>query len=105
MYSSIIEIKKSVSGESLEKLRQTAEKAFDNRAGRVRNSSKDSHRLVFKGGEDKYGCLDLGVAEWADTDNFRKQIAAWNWIDDEEPEENCDILEIYMEPVYWYGGY
>ncbi len=42
MYSSIIEIKKSVSGEMLEKLRQTAEKAFSNRAGSVKNSSDDS---------------------------------------------------------------
>lgn len=100
MYSSIIEIKKSVNGEALQKLRETAEKAFDNRAGKVENSSTDSHRLVFEGGEDKYGCLDLGTAELADTSGFREQINAWNWIDADEPGENCDILEIYAEPVY-----
>lgn len=100
MYSSIIEIKKGISGETLEQLRQTAEKAFSNRAGSVKNSSNDSHRLIFKGGENAYPCLDLGVAELADKDSFRKQVASWNWIDDEEPGENCDILEVYAEPVY-----
>lgn len=94
MYRSIIEIKKNISGEALDKLRQTAEKAFSNRAGSVANSSKDSHRLVFEGGEKDYGCLDLGVAELGFTDGFLRQIDSWQWLDD-DPRENCDILKIY----------
>ena len=38
MYSSIIEIKKTVPSESLVRLRKIAEKAFSNRAGSVENS-------------------------------------------------------------------
>lgn len=36
--SYIINEKKSVNGEALRKLRETAEKAFDNRAGKVEDS-------------------------------------------------------------------
>ena len=63
MYSSIIEIKKNVPGETLERLRKTAEKAFSNRAGSVKNSSNNPYKFVFKGGEDKFGCLELGMLE------------------------------------------
>lgn len=55
MYSSIIEIKKSIHGEALQKLRETAEKGFDNRAGKVENSSVDLHRLAFEDQENNMG--------------------------------------------------
>ncbi len=59
MYSSIIEIKKNVPGEMLANLHRATERAFSNRAGSVRNSSDNPYRLVFKGDEDKFGCLEL----------------------------------------------
>lgn len=99
MYSSIIEIKKTVSDETLINLREIAEKAFSNRAGNVKNSSKEPHRLVFNGEEKDYGCLDLGVAELGDTKEFVTQIESWHWIDYEDPAENCDVLEVYAAPV------
>ncbi len=52
MYSSIIEIKKDVSSNTLVQLRKDAEKAFSNRAGSVKNSSNDPYKFVFKGDED-----------------------------------------------------
>ena len=61
MYSSIIEIKKTVPSESLVRLRKIAEKAFSNRAGSVENSSNNPYELVFSGGEDKFGCLEVGM--------------------------------------------
>ena len=63
MYSSIIEIKKTVPSETLVNLRKIAEKAFSNRAGSVEDTSSSPYRLVFKGGEDKFGCLEAGMLE------------------------------------------
>lgn len=100
MYSSIIEIKKNVPGETLERLRKTAEKAFSNRAGSVKNSSNNPYKFVFKGGEDKFGCLELGMLELKRENDVLNQIASWNWVDDEEPDENCDILKVLAMPVY-----
>ncbi len=100
MYSSIIEIKKNVSGETLERLRKTVEKAFSNRAGSVKNSSNNPYKFVFKGGEDKFGCLELGMLELKRENDVLNQFASWNWVDDEEPDENCDILKVLAMPVY-----
>lgn len=98
MYSSVIEIKKNVSGETLDRLREVAEKAFSNRAGSVKNSSSDPYRFVFMGGEKDYGCLDLGVAELGETDSFVRQVNSWQWLDD-DPDESCDVLEVYTTPI------
>ena len=100
MYSSIIEIKKNVPGETLERLRKTVEKAFSNREGSVKNSSNNPYKFVFKGGEDKFGCLELGMLELKRENDVLNQIASWNWVDDEEPDENCDILKVLAMPVY-----
>ncbi len=94
MYRTVIDIKKSVTGDALKQLQQLAEKAFSNRAGSVKNSSIDPYKLVFKGGEKDYGCLDLGVAELGFTDGFLEQVNSWQWLDD-DPRENCDVLKIY----------
>lgn len=100
MYSSIIEIKKDVPSEVLIRLQRVAEKAFSNRAGSVKNSSNDPYKFVFKGGEDKFGCLELGMLELKRESNVLEQIASWHWVDDEDPDENCDILEVLAMPVY-----
>ncbi len=99
MYSTVIEIKKSNTGEALSKIRQLAEKAFSNRAGSVKNSSSDPYKLVFKGEEKDYGCLDLGVVSLGDVDGFLRQVASWKWIDEEDPDESCDVLEAFAIPV------
>lgn len=100
MYSSIIEIKKNVSREILINLRDVAEKAFSNRAGSVKNSSEDPYKFVFKGDEDKFGCLEVGMLELEDKHDFLEKIHAWHWVDDEDPSENCDILRVLAMPVY-----
>lgn len=100
MYSTIIELKKTVTGEALIRLRQIAEDAFANRAGNIKNVGNDPHCLVFEGTEDAYGCLDLGILRLAKSESFRAQVASWQWLDHEEPRENCDILAVYAEPVY-----
>lgn len=99
MYSSIIEIKKSVNSEALAGLRKIAEKAFSNHAGNVENSSNDPYKFVFRGDEDQFGCLEIGMLELKQENNVLKQISSWQWIDDEEPSENCDILKVLSTPV------
>lgn len=99
MYSTVIEIKKNITGDALNRLIQLAEKAFSNRAGSVKNSSSDPHKLIFKGGEKDYGCLDLGVVNLGDVDSFIRQVDSWKWIDEEDPGENCDVLEAFATPV------
>lgn len=100
MYSSIIEINRNVPGETLMNLRKVAENAFSNRAGSVENSSSDPYRLVFKGNEDMFGCLEVGMLELEDKHDFLRQVHSWRWIDDEDPSENCDILKVLAMPVY-----
>lgn len=100
MYSSIIEIKKNVPDETLADLRKVAEKAFSNRAGSVENSSSDPYTFLFRGGEDQFGCLEVGMLELEDQHDFLEQIHSWHWVDDEEPGENCDILKVLAMPVY-----
>lgn len=100
MYSSIIEIKKTVPSEFLVRLRKIAEKAFSNRAGSVENSSNNPYELVFSGGEDKFGCLEVGMLELKREHDVLNQIASWRWIDEDDPGENCDILKVLAAPVY-----
>lgn len=93
MYSSIIEIKKNVSGETLDGLHEIAERAFSNRAGSVKNSSQDAHMLVFEGGEEDYGCLDLGVLNLGKSKLFLDNASSWRWVED-DPGECCDMLKL-----------
>ena len=99
MYRTEIEIKKNITGDALNKLRQLAEKAFSNRAGSVKNSSSNPYKLIFKGEEKDYGCLDLGVVNLGDAEGFLRQVNSWKWIDEEDPNENCDVLEAFAMPV------
>ena len=66
----------------------------------VKNSSNDPYRFIFKGGEDKFGCLEVGMLELEDEYDFLDQVDSWNWVDDDDPKENCDILKVLAMPVY-----
>ncbi|MCI9612637.1 MAG: hypothetical protein HFH33_11575 [Eubacterium sp.] len=100
MYRSIIEIKRNVPHDLLINLRIVAENAFSNRAGSAKNSSSAPYKFVFKGDEDKFGCLEVGMLELEDKYDFLKQVNSWQWIDDNDPKENCDILKVLAMPVY-----
>ena len=100
MYRSIIEIKRNVPHDLLINLRIVAEKAFSNRAGSAKNSSSAPYKFVFKGDEDKFGCLEVGMLELEDKYDFLNQVNSWQWIDDNDPKENCDILKVLAMPVY-----
>ncbi len=99
MYKNVIDIRREVPSDVLKELAGVADKAFNNRAGRVKNVSNLPYRLVYEGGENQFGCLELGMLALEKQKNFLPYVSAWKWIDEEEPGENCDILEIMNVPV------
>ncbi len=99
MYKNVIDIRKEVSQDDLKVLMSMADKAFNNRAGKVENVSTSPYRLVYEGGEREYGCLNLGLLSLCDNVNFVSDVQNWQWIDDDEPDENCDVLKELSIPV------
>ena len=70
MYRTIIQFKKDTSIEELLELKEIADKGFDNRAGKVSNVSLDLYTLIYQGGEESFGCLQLGVFDLEDIPKF-----------------------------------
>jgi hypothetical protein len=99
MYKSVIDIRGEVSQNLLRTLSIMADKAFNNRAGQVRNMSKKPYRLSFEGGEQDFGCLELGMLALEKEKEFLPYVESWHWIDEDDPDENCDILAEMMNPV------
>lgn len=99
MYKSVIDIRREVASDKLSVLAAMADKAFNNRAGRVRNRSNSPYRLSYEGGESQFGCLQLGMLALEKEEEFLSCVSAWNWIDEEEPTENEDILAEMRTPV------
>lgn len=100
MYKTIITIKDDVSEETLNKLHAIAAKAFCNRAGMAENASSNPRVLEFEGNnENSYGCLQLGIMLLDRTKGFKKFVSSWNWIDETEPSESCDVIASLAVPV------
>lgn len=96
---SIIELKKDISPDLLSRLKENIEAAFSNRVGTVKNTGKDPYHLEFAGGEDKFGSLEFGMLCVEEQQDVIPYIEAWNWIDEECPDESCDMLEEISIPV------
>ena len=99
MYKSVIYIREDVPKDLLNKLSEMADRAFDNRVGKAANISEDSHCFSFTGGEELFGCLELGMLELEEQKDFLACVEAWKWIDEDNPGENSDILAEMMTPV------
>lgn len=99
MYKVVIDIRKNVSKQTLEALMKRADKAFDNRAGKVKNVSIIPYRLCYQGDEEFFGCLELGMLTLEDEEDFVACVESWLWIDEENPGESCDILKEMAIPV------
>ena len=99
MYRHVIEIQKETPKDILATLIAIADNAFDNRVGKVRNVSDLPYKLVYEGGENEFGCLDLGMLALEKDKMFLNHVISWQWIDEEEPDESCDILEVFSRPV------
>ena len=76
MYQTIICLKDSVSGNLLHLLTETIEKAFTNRAGSLQNTGSNPREFIFQGGEEYYGCLDLGMLDLCGTRGFLGVVQA-----------------------------
>ena len=96
MYKTIIHLKENIPDELLRSLASVIERAFINRAGSLRNVSTEPHEFVFQGGENQYGCLDLGMLSLGRTQGFLNFVQAWKWID-EDPDESCDMIEVFAQ--------
>lgn len=98
MYRSIIEIDRNVSKEELEEITRTISAAFRNRAGTIENKSKDPFVFIFEGiDEPGWSCLMLGDLEVAKNKQIFEAIADWQWIDENDPNENEDEKKSYIE--------
>lgn len=98
MYSTVIEIRNDIESDMLRQLKLDIESAFANRAGTVENISKEPYRFEFVGDEDAYGCLEIGSLNLKRNRLFWKHVRTWKWID-EDPDECCDLTEVYSKPV------
>lgn len=96
MYKSVIDIRREVPNDVLKLLVAKADKAFNNRAGRVRNVSTFPYRFIYEGGEKEYGCLEVGMLNLKRETDFLPFVSAWQWIDD-DPDECCDMLKLFTK--------
>ena len=96
LYSTIIELKKDIPAVMLSQLKEKIESAFSNRVGTVKNTGTDPYYFVFAGGEDEYGCLDLGTLELKNEKLFLNNVLKWDWIED-NPGECCDLIELFLK--------
>ena len=92
MYKSVIEFNKDIPIDKISVLALMADKAFNNRAGKVKNASSIPYLLSYEGEENQFGCLQLGMLALEKEKGFLSCVSAWNWIDEDEPGENEDIL-------------
>lgn len=92
MYKNIIDVRNDTPQDILQTLAGVADKAFDNRAGKVKNTSDTPYRFIHKGGEPLFCCLQLGMLALEKNADFLTYVSAWNWIDEDDPTENEDIL-------------
>ena len=99
MYSAVITFKDEYPKDALMVLREACEKAFDNRGGKAACHVDAQNRLIFEGDEALYGCLQLGILTLDDIECFKDCLSSWEWIDEEEPDENHCILESLSIPV------
>ena len=94
LFQSVIRLKDNIPDDSLRTLSLVIEKAFDNRAGCVRNISETPGILVFQGNTNDVGCMDLAMFDLRDTPGFLDCVQSWDWID-EDPCECCSMLDVF----------
>ena len=71
MFQSVIDIREDTPQDILNSLIEIANKAFDNRAGKVENTSKIPYRLIYRGEDNLFSCLQLGCLHWKTVRFFR----------------------------------
>lgn len=97
MYSTVIEIKKDISDDRLRELTNIIEQAFNNRVGKVKNTGTDVYNFTFRSPNTR-DVLELGILNLAEDRKLLDCVQNWKWID-EDPDESCDVLQIFLKPV------
>ena len=92
MYKNVIDVRKDALQDILHALAEAADRAFDNRTGKIENTSDTPYRFIYIGGESLFCCLQLGMLALEKNTEFLSYLSAWNWIDEGDPTENEDIL-------------
>lgn len=98
MYKTIITIKDTVPAETMAKIQEIVPKAFNNRAGIVKNTSKLPNVFEFEGDNGSEACLDIGMFALKKVKGFLNCVQKWEWLEDDE-FECCDMLEVFATPV------
>lgn len=98
-YRITIDIRKDTPKENLIVLAELANKAFDNRAGKISNTSDTPYRLTYSGGDSEYACLEVGMLNLKKHPDFSPYLEAWNWIDENDPDESTDLLKLFTKKL------
>ena len=78
-------------------LEELANKAFDNRAGKVDNTNDTPYRFIYRGSDSEYACLEVCMLILKKQSNFLPYLEAWNWIDENAPTESTDLLKLFTK--------
>lgn len=97
MYKNIIDVRKDTPQDKLKTLAGIADRAFDNRAGKVDNTSDTPYRFIYRGSDSEYACLEVGMLILKKQSNFLPYLEAWNWIDENDPTESTDLLKLFTK--------
>ncbi len=101
MFRTIIRLKDGIPAELLSELTKIINGAFVNRCGELYNISTNPTEFIFESDDPNHACLDIGIFILDDTTNFLGYVSSWDWIDEEIPEESCDVLEVLNTPIKW----
>ena len=99
MYETTIKLKDNINHDDYRILKQDIEKAFSNRIGTIINSSNETNVFRFKGDENSFPILDIGLINLKRNTLFWKWVSEWNWIDDEDISENCNLVDVFTKPL------
>ena len=97
MYKNIIDVRKDIPQDILKTLAGIADRAFDNRAGKVENASDTPYRFIYRGGDREYAYLEVGMLILKKQPDFLPYLEVWNWIDEDDPDENGNLLKLFIK--------
>lgn len=95
MYKSIIDVHKDTPQDVLQEFALRANRAFNNRAGQVKNVSTNPYTFIYQGEEQEYACLEVGMLQLKNQPKLLAQMKSWVWIDEDDPQENTDVLKLF----------
>jgi len=98
VYKTIIKIKEDLTQEIINEIQDVSQQDFNNRAGRVENSSDNRYVMIFEGDDSLIGCLQLGIISLHE--KIADYVTSWEWIDIDEPWESCDVLKELSIPIF-----